>query len=303
MKTKAVFLLLLFLSLPVLPQQHSDPDFNPTVKNPLYKKETGPAIFVDEEHNNFHTIEGRYKPFAKLLEKDGYVLKPFRDKFTSKELNYVRILVISNALNIKNVDDWTLPAFSAFAKEEIDALVNWVKEGGSLFLIADHMPMPGAVDELAARFGFTMKNGFAFDTTAFNSPTRFSRKEGTLIKSVITDGRNLSEKVDSVFSFTGQAFQIPGEAIPVLVLNENFMLFMPDTAWSFNKNTERIPVGGWSQGAVLKFGKGRVAIWGEAGMFTAQKIDDRKFGMNTPSAKQNAQLLLNLIHWLDGITD
>lgn len=301
--TKLVIAIIIILStsFTLLSQQHSDPDFIPQIKKPAYTNGRGPVIFIDEDHYNFHTLEGRYKPFAELLEKDGYVLKPFRDKFISTDLGYARILVISNALNRKNIEEWTLPTPSAFTKDEIIALVDWVKDGGSLFLIADHMPMPGAVSELASKFGFKMNNGFAFDTTDCNSPTRFSRSEKTLRNNIITNGRDHSEKIDSVFSFTGQAFQIPNEAIPILIFNNNFISFMPDTAWVFNKSTKRIPVGGWSQGAVIKFGEGKVAVWGEAAMFTAQKVNDEKFGMNSPFAIQNAQLLLNLMHWLDGI--
>ena len=50
----------------------------------------------------------------------------------------------------------------------------------------------------------------------------------------------------------------------------------------------------------MKVGKGRVAVFGEAGMFTAQLAGpkQRPMGMNAPEAKQNHQLLLNVMHWL-----
>ena len=91
----------------------------------------------------------------------------------------------------------------------------------------------------------------------------------------------------------------------MLVLNSNFISSMPDTAWVFREDTPRIPVGGWSQGAFMKFGKGRLAVFGEAAMFTAQVSgkSKRKMGMNHPAAKQNAQFLLNVIHWLDGLIE
>jgi hypothetical protein len=44
---------------------------------------------------------------------------------------------------------------STFIKsEEMKLIKKWVKKGGSLFLIADHMPMAGAASELASVFGF-----------------------------------------------------------------------------------------------------------------------------------------------------
>jgi hypothetical protein len=43
-------------------------------------------------------------------------------------------------------------------------------------------------------------------------------------------------------------------------------------------------------------------MFGEAAMFSAQLAgpQKRKVGMNDELAKQNYQLLLNIIHWLDG---
>jgi hypothetical protein len=248
-------------------------------------------------------MDGRYKPFADLLIKDGYVVKPLRDTIVENTLEDAGILIISNALNIKNTEEWVLPVLSAFTQNEIDRIAEWVNKGGSLFLIADHMPFAGAAGELAGRFGFKLNNGFALDTVSGGSPDLFTRTAGTLKDNIITNGRNNSEKVDSIYSFTGEAFNIPEDAVSVLILNDNFISLMPDTAWNFKKDTPKLSVSGWCQGAVRKYGKGRVAVWGEAAMFSAQLAgqEKTKMGMNSPYAKYNYQLLLNIIHWLDGM--
>lgn len=285
-------------------QQIGDPDFNPPIFNPAYPVGEGSRIYIDEAHNNFHTMDGRYKPFADLLAKDGYVVKSLKDTIKENALDSVDILVISNSLNIKNTEDWVLPTPSAFTEDEINNIADWVKAGGSLFLIADHMPFPGAASKLAGAFGFKLNNGFAFDTVSTGFDL-FTRKDGTLANNLITKGRDNSEKVDSIYSFTGESFQIPDNAVPVLILNNNFISMLPDTAWNFKEDTPKISVAGWSQGAVRKFGKGRVAVWGEAAMFSAQIAGENKIkvGMNSPEAKYNYQLLLNIIHWLDGVIE
>jgi hypothetical protein len=58
-----------------------------------------------------------------------------------------------------------------------------------------------------------------------------------------------------------------------------------------------------SHGALLTFGKGRVAVFGEAAMFTAQVSGEqrRPMGMNMPTAAQNPQFLLNVMRWLSGL--
>jgi hypothetical protein len=298
---KKIFLALSLLTGFCFAQQIGDPDFNPPIINPAYPSGEGPWIYIDEAHNNFHTLDGRYKPFAELLSKDGYVVKPLKDTVTAKSLEYARILVISNALNRRNTQDWTLPTPSAFTKDEIKNLVDWVADGGSLFLIADHMPFPGAANDLAEAFGFKLNNGFAYDTVNGGGPDLFTLKDGTLKENFITNGRSNQEKVDSIYSFTGEAFQIPEDATPVMICNNNFISLMPDTAWNFKSDTPQISVAGWSQGAVIEFGNGTIAVWGEAAMFSAQIAGEKKVkvGMNAPKAKYNYQLLLNIIHWLD----
>jgi hypothetical protein len=110
------------------------------------------------------------------------------------------------------------------------------------------------------------------------------------------------ENVEQVATFTGQGFTIPADATPILIFSKNYVNFMPDTAWTFTPETHKFNIEGWSQGAYKKVGKGKVVIFGEAAMFTAQLAgpDQEKVGMSSKVALQNHLLLLNIIHWLDG---
>ncbi len=303
MKT-TLFLIILFIPGFISAQQVADTTYNPPIESPVYEINQGPVIFIDEGHFNFHTKEGRYKAFAKLLERDGYNVESYDGKFEFNRLSEGKILVISNALNETNVGNWVLPNPSAFTDEEIEVVEHWVSEGGSLFLIADHMPMAGAASDLAEVFGFIFTNGFVI-----NYETRgtgyFSLTGSTLFENKITLGRNESEKVTDIATFTGQAFDIPEDATPILTFGDNFINLLPDTAWAFNDRTPREEVDGMYQGAFKKHGSGRVVIFGEAAMFSAQLsgAQQRKVGMNNEVALQNYQLLLNIIHWLDGIIE
>ena len=64
---------------------------------------------------------------------------------------------------------------------------------------------------------------------------------------------------------------------------------------------------GLIQGGVLRHGAGRLAVFGEAAMFTAQTSVSNgvvsQMGLNHPSASANAQFVLNLFHWLVGLVD
>ena len=296
-------LAIIFLILPLwlFSQQTADTTYNPIIQNPEYETGKGPVVFIDEGHHNFHTKNGRYKAFAKLLERDGYIVTEYKGEFNSNNLSQGKILVISNALNEINIENWVLPNPSAFTTEEIETIRKWVFDGGSLFLIADHMPMAGAAKDLAAEFGFEFFNGFVIDTIA-RGPAYFSLKEKTIIESVITKGRDTTERVRNIVTFTGQGFKIPSDATPILTFNANYVNIMPDTAWVFKIETPKFNANGLSQGAFKKYGNGRIVVSGEAAMFTAQLAGpaNNRVGMNSDIAPENYKLLLNIIHWLDG---
>ena len=285
-------------------QQLSDPDYLPPIPSPAYPTGSGPIVLIDAGHHNFHTAENRYKPFAKLLQRDGYRIKSHLGQFSKAALEKSEILVISNAQHEDDVNNWHTPNQSAFTKNEIVLIENWVRAGGSVFLIADHMPMGGAIKELAAAFGFACTDGFAIDTTD-ETPSLFSMTDGNLSINKITVGRNAQERTTMVATFTGQAFRCPPDATSIIDLDQRFINFLPDSAWVFHENTKRISADGWSQGAFKTYGQGRVVIFGEAAMFSAQLSgpNRRKMGMNHPNASQNFQLLLNIIHWLDRLID
>lgn len=279
-------------------QQMGDISFRPKVQNPVYAKGKGPTVVIDEAHNNFHTKEGRFKPFASVLESDGYKVESGESEFSYTSLSSVEILVIANALNQKNLNEWSLPTPSAFTNKEIEEVTKWVEKGGSLFLIADHMPFPGAAEELAKAFGFTFYNGFALRTD--KRQDIFSIKNNGLKVSTITQGRPVDKEIVSIRSFTGQCFEALDDARPILVLDDHYVNRMPETAWEFEKNTETVSAKDFLQGAYMMYGEGRIVVFGEAAMFTSQQARGNKFGMSAPNATQNMQLLLNIMHWLDG---
>ncbi len=299
-----VLLPVLITGLTLMAQQKGDPTYTPNVPDPAYKAGQGPTVHLDEAHHNFHTLDGRYQPFGKLLTADGYNLKPFKTPFTAQSLSKTKILVISNALHERNVKDWSLPTPSAFTDQEIDAVSQWVKKGGSLLLIADHMPLAGAAEKMAAKFGFKCHNGFVFHSQTRSGTITFTLKEKTLCPHKIIEGRKDPEKIHHVVTFTGQAFTCPKEAKPLLVFPPGYTILLPKEAWVFDDKTPRKSPDGMAQGAVLQYGNGRIAIFGEAAQFTSQLAGGKTpIGMTSPEASHNQQFLLNVIHWLDGIIE
>ncbi len=294
--------LLLAGTVPAGAQQVADSTFSPVIESPEYEPASGPRVVIDAAHLNFHTADGGYAPFANLLRFDGYVVEANHAPFSAPSLERVDILVIANAMHETSEADWApLPSLSAFEDAEIVAVEQWVRAGGSLLLIADHMPLAGHAEVLAAAFGIRFQNGFALDASGRGQIT-FRRSDGSLSEHAIVHGRNPGESVDFVTTFTGQAFRVDArvEADPLLILSDRYELLLPPVAWEFSDSTPRIPAAGLLQGAVLRHGQGRVAVFGEAAMFTAQRAGPDKVavGMNAADARQNGRFALNVLLWL-----
>ena len=284
-------------------QQVPDRDYLPAIAAPMYAKAEGPTVCIDEAHHNFHTLGERFAAFGKLLERDGYRVIASARRWTDKRgLADCGVLVISNAQpSDAEWNEYPYPTPSAFTDEEIATVRRWVGEGGKLLLIADHMPLAGAAAKLALSFDVEFSDGFARREPVSRDPDLFSRGAGTLKDHPIVRGRNPAEAVESVRTFTGQAFRAP-KAAAVIVLPEGFVNYLPLKAWEFTKDTRKEPVAGWLQGATLEVGKGRAAFFGEAAMFSAQLAgpDKQPMGMNAPGAERNFQFTLIVLHWLTG---
>jgi hypothetical protein len=288
-----------FIALTLLPfcslfgQQVADTAFQFQSAKPRYAQGRGSVVQLDAAHNNFHTLDGRYAPFAKVLRQDGFNVISNGAALTEASLAKGKIFVISNPLDSSNVGRWQLPIPSAFSPSEMKALNHWVKNGGRLLLIADHMPFAGAAADLARSFGFEYLNCFAVDNRQ-RSVERFFKENQSLLDNEITRG------IDTIVTFTGSAFRIPKAAKGILALHK-YTLLSPKVAWQFEESTPATDSKGYYQGAYMPYGKGKIVVMGEAAMFSAQLTGPNRapVGMNNPNARENAQLLLNILRWLD----
>jgi hypothetical protein len=134
-------------------------------------------------------------------------------------------------------------------------------------------------------------------------PDIFTLADGTLRDDSVTRGRNKDDVITALRSFTGSAFHAPPGARPIMVFPPGFMIHqcgLPCPA-----KAPESDAAGYLQGAVMPFGKGRVAVFGEAAMFSAQEMVSIKppyhFGFGAKGAEQNRQFILNLTRWLAGV--
>jgi hypothetical protein len=317
-----IMVLMLYVSLrPAAQQQIVDPDFQPATAKPAYPN-GGPIVAIDEAHDNFHTIDGQYAPLARLLRNDGYKVMASKTRFEKENLAGIRVLIVANARDLKAilVGDISRPAFT---DHECDVLVDWVRAGGSLLLIADHAPFGNAADALARRFGVGMGKGWVFDratTGGLTTQLDFSRLNGLIGEHPIISGRNTSEEVNTIRAFTGQSLTVPAGSTILMKLSpeardaatpadmdaEDAAIRSPDPSKPAY-GSHSTSAAGRAQGLAMPFGKGRIVVLGEAALLSAQIIrytdpnpHDMKIGMNTPG-NDDRQFALNIVHWLSGL--
>ncbi len=288
-------------------QQMPDLNFDARVAHPTYINKH-PKVLFDEAHLNFHTTVGGYKPFVELITNDGYQVTPNLKKFQTKTLAGYDILVIANAIGTKKEQP-------AFTNSECDAIRDWVYKGGSLLLIADHAPFGAAAENLSMRFGVQMSKGFTIDTSHYDIKSGnpgwllFTRDNKLLVDHPITQGRNASQRINRVLTFTGQSLKV--------LDGSSEFLRLADTARDLKQRISKaqalspdagVSVAGNAQGIALHLGKGRVVVLGEAAMLSAQLITGLtaqqlmgkqviQMGMNYPGS-DNRQLAFNIMHWL-----
>jgi hypothetical protein len=275
--------------------QQSDPTFDTKVARPSYMTEH-PRVLFDEAHHNFHTTDGRYKPFADVIANDGFKVIPNKQKFTKDLLSKGEILIIANALGADGMGA-NGASNSAFTEAECTAVRDWVREGGSLLLITDHAPFGSAAQSLANQFGVDMSKGHTADPSnseGGETSLVFSRKNNLLGDHPIMKGRDDSERINRIQTFTGQSLKGPAGSVAILKLG--------DTAVDEGDDGNPRSAAGRAQGIAFPFGKGRVVVMGEAAELSAQRVGNERFGMNVPGL-DNRQMALNIMHWLSGLLE
>jgi hypothetical protein len=283
-----------------------DPMFDTDVTNPVYPAR-GPVVLYDEGHRNAHTADGAYAPLAKLMRADGFTVRVSRGTLNATTLDGVRILVLALATGASDTND-----DDAYPLEESRAIEKWVRDGGSLLLITDHWPYGSAVRLLAERFGVTMGAGMVqdlahFDAVRGDSHLVFSEENGLLADHPIVRGRNATERVRKVLTFTGQSIAGPPGSVPFLRLSSAATERAPGTPRVDRQGGDvRVhmeygaptPAADRAQGLALEFGSGRVVVLGEAGLLRAQRpLRGNPVGMNVVGY-DNRQLALNIMRWL-----
>jgi hypothetical protein len=121
----------------------------------------GPAVLIDRGHWNESAADPGFDALSRVLAADGYSVSTSRQEFVPELLQTAKVLVVSDPLGftgwIGRVGVHLRGA--AFHADEIDAVRDWVRAGGSVLLVADRSPAVDAARRLASALGVSIADG------------------------------------------------------------------------------------------------------------------------------------------------
>jgi hypothetical protein len=251
--------------------------YDPDIGKHLFIR-SRPTFIVDEGHWNRYTASALLAPLVKMASRDGFRVERHRSRFSEGSLEGVRILVVAGArsmpasLEVVARRAGVRTNAAAFNRSEVEAVREWVGNGGGLLLAVG--------DEISARQSVPLLEGLGMRLTsaAGPGPRVYERRNDTLLPHPVTDGRKYEETALRVFTYGGPEFAPPQGVRPFLE-----------------------PGVGRAQGVAFELGKGRVAVFADPICLTALRRsaehNSDRFGMSAPGA-YNTDLAINTLRWL-----
>jgi len=307
-----ILLFLLLFTIKSQAQMYNDSSFDANVDDPKFKKGYGPKILIDAGHNNFAVELGLNKPLFDVASSDGYQIKIDSMQFTKEYLSNYSIVVILTAMPFKyGSEDFSLffngqkqADVFTFSTDELNALHEWVSDGGSLLMFSEHAPIDKSVTPLFNKFGIQLSTGIVVDSlnsdTPIDMPTiwnhqllKFTSTNGLLnTEHPITKGEKKNERISNILTYGGGGLTGDGYT-NILKLSSSAMI---------KKWNGTMPTGSPnSQCLAGNVGKGKLVALGDCNGFTAMIIKSREYKLSAGmqvSGYDWKQFVLNTLHWL-----
>jgi len=299
----SILLFLLLFTITSQAQMYNDSSFNANVVHPKFKQGYGPKILIDAGHNNFAVELGLNKPLFDVASSDGYQIKIDSMQFTKEYLSNYNIVVIWPAMPFKFGSKNQVTDEITFTIDELDALHDWVSNGGSLLMFSEHAPIDKSVTPLFNKFGIQLSTGIVVDSLNSDTPIempswkysflKFTSKNGLLnTEHPITKGEKKNERISNILTIGGSG--LTGDVYTnILKLSSSAMI---------KKWNGTIPSGTPnSQCLAGNVGKGKLVALGDCNGFGAMFIKSGEYKLSSGmqvSGYDWKQFVLNTLHWL-----
>ena len=299
----SILLFLLLFTITSQAQLYNDSSFNANVVHPKFMKGYGPKILIDAGHHNFLVEIGLIKPLFDVASSDGYQIKIDSMQFTKEYLSNYNIVVIWPAMPFKFGSKNQVTDEITFTIDELDALHDWVSNGGSLLMFSEHAPIDKSVTPLFNKFGIQLSTGIVVDSLNSDTPIempswkysflKFTSKNGLLnTEHPITKGEKKNERISNILTIGGSG--LTGDVYTnILKLSSSAMI---------KKWNGTMPSGTPnSQCLAGNVGKGKLVALGDCNGFTAMSLKSGGYKLSAGmqvSGYDWKQFVLNTLHWL-----
>jgi hypothetical protein len=301
MKSMLLAICLLF-AITIQGQMLNDSPFDTSVAHTKYSQGKGPKVLFDRGHYNFIVDMGLAKPLIDVATADGYQVEIDSMKFTKAYLSKYKMLVIFPAMPFKFGSKSQVTDEITFTQDELNALHEWVSNGGSLLMFDEHAPIDKSVTPLFNKFGIQLSIGIVSDSLNYENKFEMSSKESLLkftrsngllnSEHPITQGEKTGEQINNIMTYGGGG----------LTGKDYSNLFRLSPSATIKKYSGSAPSGkAESQGLAGNFGKGKVVALGDCNGFTAMymMMKSKKFSAGMQVAEYDwKQFALNTFHWL-----
>ena len=302
MKNSIILFLLLF-TIKSQAQMLNDSPFDANVVDPKFKKGYAPKILIDAGHHNFVVELGLNKPLFDVASSDGYQIMIDSMQFTKEYLSNYNIVIIWPAMPFKFGSKSQVTDEITFTTDELNALHDWVSNGGSLLMFSEHAPIDKSVTPLFNKFGIQLSTGIVVDSLNSDTPIempswkysflKFTSKNGLLnTEHPITKGEKKNERISNILTNGGSGLAGDGYT-NILKLSSSAMI---------KKWNGTMPSGTPnSQCLAGNVGKGKLVALGDCNGFTAMSLKSGGYKLSAGmqvSGYDWKQFVLNTLHWL-----
>ena len=244
-----------------------------------------PRVLVDEAHQQAYSIDidiatkmnpvapadNSYAAAAAALRHRGFSVEARREGLIDSDvLAQTDVLVIAHPAESR-WEKTTGIGSPVFTAAELAAIVEWVRAGGGLVVMAEHEQdkYGNNINELLAAFGVTVVNGTVVDPVSnFNQVAAWPKAE------VVAAGEGVSAGVHAAVVYRAGTLAFD-KSVEHQVLLQSSATADPAGA----------PIG-----ALVHAGNGRVAVFADSDLFGDDSIADA----------DHARLLTNVVTWVAG---
>ncbi|WP_281561343.1 DUF4350 domain-containing protein [Thalassomonas sp. RHCl1] len=268
------------------------------------KQQHQTRVLIDRYHQTiYNTQDDSHGAHAMLdiMSRDG-----FKISYTDKTLDLAKvdtdILIIHGLPNDKiTLDSGAVFWKSPVSDKELDSIVRWVAEGGSLFLTLSHFPGGSGARPLLEAFEVKFRDGYAYSPKYPSFTSKDGRcsnffgmteQAGLLKKSHPL--YNLGPKVEKIDFHCGSAvFRQPQDVV----------IAYPKATGNYNKDDSFHEISDYYAAMIaFEYGKGKVVVTTDQGMFRnfIFTFDEKEkvYVTITSPDNDNGNLFVNMMRWL-----